>query len=41
MCLFFKSIDVDFRKFIDGSWTEIPSPFLVKSKVSSTIQIKT
>jgi hypothetical protein len=40
-CLFFRDIDVDFRQFLDRSWKEVPSPFLIISEVSYTIQNKT
>jgi hypothetical protein len=40
-CLFFRNMDVDFIQFLDGSWNEVPFPFLAISEVSYTIQNET
>jgi hypothetical protein len=40
MRYFLKGIDVDFRQFMDRSWTDVLFLFLAMSEIPSMIQIK-
>jgi hypothetical protein len=37
----FKGIDIDFHKFLDENWIEVPYSFLAIDNVSSMIQNET
>jgi len=38
MCQLIRSVKLDFRQFLDGSWTEIPSSSLTRNEVPFTMQ---